>query len=209
MILVFLCLLRFYVYVYIFSRWFLISLFSNVVVTFFILADSRTYGPVPLGLIQGKILCKINIPSGFFATDRKIVEWVEHNYPIHRKEKGKKGRNLSKRYKDYAASAAATTTTTANSTTESSATTTITDTGSDNRKKWLSERQEKFGRGGVGVSTEGVSGGCGRGGGCSDSDSDRDSDGTDLGGDNNVTGCDSGAASAGSGDSSRFGSKKG
>lgn len=49
--------------------------------------DSRTYGPVPMGLIQGRIVCKLNIPYGFFSPDKKVIEWVDHVYPVPKPKK--------------------------------------------------------------------------------------------------------------------------
>lgn len=39
--------------------------------------DSRDYGPVPLALIKGKIMFKINFPEALFS-EKKLVEWVDH-----------------------------------------------------------------------------------------------------------------------------------
>lgn len=44
--------------------------------------DSRQYGAVPVSYIQGRIICKVNIPYGFFLPHLKVIEWVEHECPL-------------------------------------------------------------------------------------------------------------------------------
>lgn len=56
-------------------------MFINHVIIIYRNADSRNYGAVPVGLIQGRIVCKVNIPYGFFLPDLKVFEWVVHEYP--------------------------------------------------------------------------------------------------------------------------------
>lgn len=80
--------------------------------------DSRSYGPVPLCLIQGKILCKVNLPSGLLFGDQKTIEWVEHTYPLPKARQHKHRKTELKSE--------------------------VEEKGSTDRQVWLKRRKEEF-----------------------------------------------------------------